>query len=106
LNCQGFDSIGPDPDHIAAIFAHRQKGVGLEHGTPVIIVVDEGENVRLEPIYSGEVSQWTAISHVWADGLGNLSRNAIPSYQLREIARLCKKTQTQNSCNYCIQLEG
>jgi hypothetical protein len=105
-DCQGCDPIGPNPDHLVNMYLERPEGFGPEYCTPVINVVDEGEGLRLEVVYSGLVSQWTAISHVWADGLGNPSGNTLPSCQVRNIANLCEKLQTQDRRNYYTELEG
>jgi hypothetical protein len=105
-DCQGCDPIGPDPDRIVDMYLRRPEGFGPEYCTPVINVVDESEGLRLEVVYSGLVSQWTAISHVWADGLGNPSSNTLLSCQVRNIANLCEKVQTQKRRNYYTQLEG
>jgi hypothetical protein len=94
-DCPGCDPIGPDPEDIVAMYDDRPEGFPLKFCIPVISVVDEGETLRWELLYSGQTSKWTAISHVWADGLGNHAGNTIPTCQLRNIANLCNKAQKQ-----------
>lgn len=106
-NCPGCDPIGPDPEDIVAMYNNRPEGFPLKYCIPVISVVDEGESLRWELLYSAQVSKWTAISHVWADGLGNPSGNTIPTCQLRNMASLCKKAQkTTHHAFYYPELRG
>lgn len=51
----------------------------------VISVLDQDDNLRIELEAGSLHSQYTAISHVWAGGLGNFETNSLPSCQLRQI---------------------
>ncbi|KAA6407111.1 MAG: hypothetical protein FRX48_09177 [Lasallia pustulata] len=55
---------------------------------PLISVTwgDSGPSLELIPFHDG--MKYTAISHVWSDGLGNPRENALPACQVKEINRL------------------
>jgi hypothetical protein len=60
-------------------------------GIPVVSVNKEGP---LEPHIDQCTPQttYTAISHVWSDGLGNPSSNALPGCQLKRLRELIRQT--------------
>ena len=46
------------------------------------------EDIKVEIVKSQPESRYVAISHVWADGLGNPQTNALPRCQLRRLRKL------------------
>ena len=52
------------------------------------------EELSLDIIASRPTSRYVALSHVWADGLGNPYANAMPRCQLSDIARLIRELNT------------
>ncbi|KAL0580018.1 hypothetical protein V5O48_002021 [Marasmius crinis-equi] len=67
------DFVGLDPDNLTAILS-RDK-------VPVVVISDELEL----KVVSGDEYPYIALSHVWADGLGNPKSNALPQCQLRRL---------------------
>ncbi|KAL3428883.1 hypothetical protein BDV09DRAFT_201151 [Aspergillus tetrazonus] len=64
----------------------------LEAGsTPLISVSREGE-LDLQVIESNPYIAYTAISHVWSDGLGNRMANALPQCRLLRLRQLIAET--------------
>ena len=56
-------------------------------GIPLIsIKIDEHDRLELSVVAYNGLSRYTAISHLWVDGLGNPSKNALPICQLRKLA--------------------
>lgn len=98
VGCQ----IDPDtysPLHFAARCTSSCEELPMEHdvlrkilnrGENVIVLLDLHWNkctdeITATPIPSGPGSFYVAISHVWADGLGNNRSNAVPCCQLRRL---------------------
>lgn len=50
-----------------------------------------GEEISLQLVEKKSSSKYTAISHVWADGLGNPQANAFPICQLKALYKRLKK---------------
>jgi hypothetical protein len=69
----------------------------LKQGTfPLVLVIDEDdEEINLHP-YDDSVS-YVAISHVWSDGLGNLSRNALPKCQMLRLSRYVRGLEGEDT---------
>ncbi|KAL0564500.1 hypothetical protein V5O48_017544 [Marasmius crinis-equi] len=65
--------VGLDPDNLTAILS-RDK-------VPVVLITEELEL----KVASGDEYPYIALSHVWADGLGNPKSNALPQCQLRRL---------------------
>jgi hypothetical protein len=58
----------------------------LEDKIPLISCTkDENGNVRIETVEGSLRSEYTAISHVWASGLGNEVENSLPECQLKHL---------------------
>ncbi len=52
---------------------------------PLISISCQGDDLNLQVTTRLPSSQYVAISHVWADGLGNPHQNALPTCQLRNL---------------------
>ena len=59
-------------------------------GIPLLKISGEGSTVQLEVFESNANTKYTAISHVWADGLGNPTKNSLPERQLAYLGALTK----------------
>jgi len=56
-------------------------------GIPLIgLRPESSQNVQLEVARCTPHTKYTAISHIWIDGLGNPTANALPNCQLRKLA--------------------
>ena len=90
--CSGCEKYyGPDMQAVTRI---------LEQGrVPVISIRYLGETARVEvqPSCSRGYGDYVAISHVWANGLGNSLSNALPICQLRRITSACQSVLEQNA---------
>ncbi|KAB8336698.1 hypothetical protein FH972_021008 [Carpinus fangiana] len=78
-------SIGPCRDELLEII--------MGGGIPTISVLGiDGENDdELKVLVQDARNEnYTAISHVWSDGLGNPHSNSLPACQMRRIATYCK----------------
>ncbi|OCH86880.1 hypothetical protein OBBRIDRAFT_820879 [Obba rivulosa] len=69
-------SISVDPTHLRDVLASNQ--------IPKVAV---SEDLKLS-VVDGKGYTYVAISHVWADGLGNPFQNSIPTCQIRRLLRL------------------
>lgn len=60
--------------------------------TPVLIVTIDEETYRplIDVQPATEIDSYVAISHVWSDGLGNPSKNALPECQVVKLANLVR----------------
>ena len=68
-------------------------------GVPLISLrPTSGQDIELEVMGCTPHSQYTAISHIWIDGLGNPTANALPRCQLRKLAtQLSDLAESQQS---------
>lgn len=78
--CSGCEFVGPSEDEIAEIVRHGD--IPLIELNPVSLENQSQLTVRSATPYS----QYTAISHVWIDGHGNPTANALPKCQLQRLA--------------------
>ncbi|RSL79537.1 hypothetical protein CEP51_007306 [Fusarium floridanum] len=81
-DCKGCPTILARMEQMSTIFT-REGG-----SFPLVVSVDEQDHnahVRLVPWEPGV--RYTAISHVWSDGLGNVNENGIPRCQLQRLSR-------------------
>lgn len=82
----GFDSNDAASSKLVEIVMRDQTWLSASRPTPMATYSSEGQ-LRLVPVsvrlLRGET--FVAISHVWADGLGNASANALPRCQLARI---------------------
>ncbi len=67
--------------------------LGADHRAPCLLRITTRENepnrVTLELCSSGtDTAHYVAISHVWADGLGNSEANSLPHCQLARLGRM------------------
>lgn len=66
---------------------HRQMFEWLKKGTlPLALYTDDPPNLRMYS--SAACTRYVAISHVWAQGLGNQDTNALPRCQLRRLSAM------------------
>lgn len=79
----GCSFIGVDYDQVIQII---QDG-----GVPLIPVQEEAGRMYLKVEPRTLQSRYTAISHVWCDGLGNPSANALPECQLTYLGRCLRQ---------------
>jgi len=68
----------------------------IEEGSIPLIAVEEGPHGRLEIRVEAATasSQYTAISHVWSDGMGNVQANALLHCQLQYISKCVSQLPT------------
>lgn len=52
---------------------------------PLVSLYESGDGLGLQVSKRRSATQYIAISHVWADGLGNPRQNALPACQLKEL---------------------
>jgi hypothetical protein len=81
----GFDSQDPERNILLKTIMSDQSWLSLSRPTPMATYHD-GE-LRLVPMSVRQLlgRQFVAISHVWADGLGNSKANTLPRCQLERI---------------------
>jgi hypothetical protein len=71
---------GPDMEVVGSILEGR--------GTPLLELVEMADgSIEVNTVKAMFERPYIAISHVWADGLGNPSSNSLPQCQLRELAK-------------------
>jgi hypothetical protein len=77
------DCTGGNSCRLLASDDHVVQRCILEDKIPLISCTkDENGNVKIETIEGSFSSDYTAISHVWAGGLGNKLENSLPECQL------------------------
>ena len=59
--------------------------------------VETLDQLTVEVVASQPDSQYLALSHVWADGLGNVNANALPRCQLLQLGRLTQSLRAKLS---------
>ncbi|KAK2770369.1 het domain protein [Colletotrichum kahawae] len=65
------------------------------NGIPLVSMhEDDNGNIKMEVVPITAELQYTAISHVWIDGLGNNEGNALPDCQLRRLFQELKMHQS------------
>lgn len=72
----------------------------LKAGNLPLLRIREGktlDDLTVEIVVSQPVSRYVALSHVWADGLGNPEANALPRCQLLHLSRLAQSLALQAS---------
>lgn len=71
----------------------------LKNGNiPLISSIDQTEtSPQITLVESNSALAYVAISHVWADGLGNLKKNALPHCQLRRLSKLIRALPGESS---------
>lgn len=84
--CQGSCSfVGADPDHLANILVDHKS-------IPLIDASPDWDNVKrftcIDLKAWDGVAPFVAISHVWADGLGNPQANALPRCQMMRLSKM------------------
>lgn len=87
--CRCMD-VHADPSEIARI---------LKSGNiPLILSIDQAEvSPRITLVESDRALAYVAMSHVWADGLGNLQENALPHCQLLRLSNLIRALPEESS---------
>ncbi|KAG8667824.1 hypothetical protein FPOAC1_012663 [Fusarium poae] len=66
---------------------------------PLIESVDpDDDQAEIELIEAKPGTKYVAISHVWSDGLGNTSENAIPRCQLRRLSQYVRDIRSNHGC--------
>ncbi len=87
------ESRGPDMDHVTRIIG--------EGGIPLVAIRrDEKGTLVLEIVAAKPGIRYTAISHVWVDGLGNASLNVLPECWIEELkARLDVQEKDRRTVN-------
>ena len=79
--CRVFENVEMDT-------AVRRILDGLGGGLPVLKISGEGDSPSIQVIETTPDTQYIAISHVWADGLGNPSANSLPTCQIIRLRQL------------------
>ncbi|KAL7914497.1 hypothetical protein GGI35DRAFT_434509 [Trichoderma velutinum] len=87
----GFESEDPARNKLLKTIIRDQSWLSLSQPTPMATYHDR--QLRLVPVSARQLlgGQFVAISHVWADGLGNSEANALPRCQLERIQHLVDK---------------
>ena len=67
----------------------------VEGGIPVLDIAEEGGSVSIKVRQATSKDRFMAISHVWADGLGNPDQNALPISQLKRLKDLARFSYNQ-----------
>lgn len=83
LECQGCADFVAELSALAPVLSNGH--------IPLIHLYSHHESYRLSTIQETPSTSYIAISHVWADGLGNIQQNALPScqfYALRKMIQL------------------
>ena len=72
------------------------------HRIPLIEIssAEDVANAKIKLREDDGKTEFVAISHVWADGLGNPKHNSLPICSLQEISRLVCKLPMKNSQNH------
>ncbi|RPB01932.1 hypothetical protein L873DRAFT_1834398 [Choiromyces venosus 120613-1] len=96
--CRGCEHISIDVEKVAEVIAQGK--------TPIVYInypdTDSGySDIQLEVVTS---TPYIAISHVWAQGLGNAHANSLPSCQLAKIKRMVSGIHPMNSEHSAPQL--
>ncbi|KAF4415140.1 hypothetical protein FACUT_13638 [Fusarium acutatum] len=89
------------------------KEIIRQGGIPLVSIQDLGRGrLSLKVCRATPRTRYTAISHVWSDGLGNPTANAIPQCQAERISRALSRVSIKrefpdrNQLNeYCIRIE-
>ncbi|KLU85489.1 hypothetical protein MAPG_04512 [Magnaporthiopsis poae ATCC 64411] len=93
-SCSGCDVIGIDQEEVKAILNVEESEafplLRLELGG-----VGDGRVAKIHVERYDENKPYVALSHVWADGLGNPRENALQSCQMDRLARLIKEMPYQ-----------
>ena len=91
-----------DPDQHCAceelrIEQHELAGILQSGSLPLIRIHDPGalSELRADLLSSQSSSRYVAISHVWADGLGNPRANALPRCQLSYLRNIVKRLKLE-----------
>ena len=79
--CRNFENVEMDT-------AVRRILDKVDGGLPVLKISGEGESPSIQVIETTPDMQYIAISHVWADGLGNPSANSLPTCQIIRLRQL------------------
>ena len=74
---EGFDFLSPDMEALGKLIDEGE--------VPVLCLEDRQGQKMLEVRPHRPWIEYTAISHVWADGLGNLEANALPRCQVERL---------------------
>ncbi|KAI4143827.1 MAG: hypothetical protein LQ340_006860 [Diploschistes diacapsis] len=70
------------------------RNIILNGGVPLLKIDVDNESARIEIVEFGPNMNYMALSHIWADGLGNPHENALPHCQLRRLATMYKLVHT------------
>lgn len=65
---------------------------------PLISSINDDDNSGKIKLVAADLdSPYVAISHVWSDGLGNLTKNALPKCQLLRLSSLVQNLPQRSS---------
>lgn len=80
--CPDCAFIGPDEQDLVNI---------IEMGKiPLVSIERDGEELRIHVVKASEKAEFTAVSHVWGDGLGNTKETRLPTCQLKRLLTLAE----------------
>ena len=81
------NSLGPDMEDLSEIIDNGTASGDdpASYGIPLISMAAKGSSLDLEIIQWQPGIPYIAISHVWADGLGNITGNFLPECQLLKL---------------------
>ena len=86
--CSSLGGLGPDKEEVLRCL--RSPGDMF----PVLRIVGQTvEDVSIETVPFRQEEAYVALSHVWADGLGNQNANELPRCQLLKLRSLIRKLQ-------------
>ena len=87
--CSGTcDVVAVDPDDLAAILIDQDKIPLIGLSQMSWSVIPKTQNIEVQP-WDGS-KPFVAISHVWADGLGNPNANALPRCQMQSLDNMIR----------------
>lgn len=103
--CRAGNSTGPIPHHVSdscgCEFIHVDEGLLIEclkrDCLPLLRLKEERnlDRISVEIVPSTNATRYVALSHVWADGLGNPKATALPQCQLSRLKVLVNELDTE-----------
>ena len=71
------------------------RSIIREGRLPLLKITGSKDDVRIEVVRSTKGTTYIALSHVWADGMGNPRANALPACQLAFLGQLTRTLRTK-----------
>ncbi|KAI9670599.1 MAG: hypothetical protein M1831_005819 [Alyxoria varia] len=91
-DCVGCGSVGPSAEDLSSMVS-----LLLEGEVPVIRVgLTSNSTIEVAVVPFREGMHYTAVSHVWADGLGNPNSNEVAECQVWRLVAILRETRSEN----------